>query len=82
MASSVAWIFSASAIVRSCPAIAAVPMVRNSYSCDLERMVSGIFCIRRRQDEDDVRRRLFDRLQQRVERRPGELVHLVDDEDL
>src|SRR6185503_7846378 len=32
--------------------------------------------------EDDVRRRLLDRFQQCVERGRGELVHLVDDEDL
>ena len=34
------------------------------------------------QHEDDVRRRLFQRLQQRIEGIAGELVHLVDDVDL
>ena len=38
--------------------------------------------LRRRHDEDDVRRRLLHRLEQRVERLRRELVHLVDDEDL
>ena len=36
----------------------------------------------RRHHEDDVRRRLLDRLQQRVERRRRQLVDFVDDEDL
>jgi hypothetical protein len=36
----------------------------------------------RRHHENDVRGRLFDRLEQRVERRGGELVDLVDDEHL
>ena len=36
----------------------------------------------RRHDEDHVRRRLLDGLQQGVERAGRELVHLVDDEDL
>ena len=36
----------------------------------------------RRQDEDDVRRRLLERLEQRVERRVGQHVHLVDEVDL
>ena len=34
------------------------------------------------QDEDDPRRRLFDRLQQSIERFAGDLVSLVDDENL
>ena len=38
--------------------------------------------LRRRHHEDDVRRRLLDRLQQRVEGLPREAVDLVDDEDL
>src|SRR5207247_2150221 len=36
----------------------------------------------RREDEDDVGRRLLERLQERVERGLGQLVHLVDDVDL
>ena len=36
----------------------------------------------RRHHEDDVRRRLFDRFQQRVERVVRELMDFVDDEDL
>ena len=38
--------------------------------------------LRRRHHEHDVRRRLLDRLEQRVERVAGELVDLVDDVDL
>jgi hypothetical protein len=49
-------------------------IVLNSKTCDRDRMVSGILC--------DVRRRLLDRFQQRVERGARELVHLVDDEHL
>ena len=37
--------------------------------------------LRRRQDEDDVGRRLLQRLEQRVERASGEHVHLIDDVD-
>ena len=58
-------------------------IVRNSNTCDRDRIVSGILCeLGRRHHEDDVRRRLFDRLEQRVERRGREPVHLVDDEHL
>jgi len=44
--------------------------------------VGDLVQLGRRHDEDDVRRRLFHRLQQRVERVVRELVDLVDDEDL
>ena len=44
--------------------------------------VGNLVQLGRRHHEDDVRRRLFDRLQQRVEGRARELMHLVDDEHL
>ena len=48
-----------------------------------DRIVIGIFCdLGRGEDELDVRRRLFQRLEQRVERRRREHVDFVDDVDL
>jgi hypothetical protein len=44
--------------------------------------VGNLVELGRGHEEHDVRWRLLDRLQQRVERGGGELVHLVDDEDL
>ena len=76
-------ICSAAAILRSCSAITFAGMVRNSKTCERDRMVSGnLVQLRRRHHEDDVRRRLLDRLEQRVERVRRELMDLVDDEDL
>ncbi len=42
----------------------------------------NILRLRRRHHEDDVRRRLFQRLQQRIERRLGNLVRFVENVDL
>ena len=42
----------------------------------------NVLRLRRRHHEDDVRGRLFQRLEQRIERRIGDLVRLVEDVDL
>ena len=48
-----------------------------------DAMVAGILCdFGGAKDEDDPLGRLFERLQQRVERFGGDLVRFVDDEDL
>ena len=82
-ASSPTVIFSASTIVRSC--------VGDGLAADRPELVDlrarqhgfgNLVELGRRHHEHDVRRRLFDRLEQRVERARGELVDFVDDEDL
>ena len=83
IASSVMFTFSVSAIRRSRSTIARVPIVRSSNTCARDRIVVGnLVQLGRRHHEDDVRRRLLHRLEEGVERRRGELVHFVDDEDL
>ena len=47
-----------------------------------EDRVGDLVQLRRRHHEDDVRRRFLHRLEEGIERRGGELVDLVDDEDL
>ena len=74
---------SASAIFRSCAVIARAEIVRNSNTCDRDRIVSGILCssvVAIMKTTCDGR--LLDRLEQRVERLRRELVDFVDDEDL
>jgi hypothetical protein len=56
-----------------------VPIGRSSYTWD---GFGDLLELGRRHHEDDVRRRLLDRFQQRVEGVARELVHLVDDEHL
>ena len=55
---------------------------RKSKRWQRETIVAGTLCIRRREDEDDVRRRLLKRLQQGIEGRFGEHVNFVDQVNL
>ena len=64
------------------PTISSTEMPAKSKRWQRERIVAALLRLGRRQDELHMRRRLLQRLQQRVERRLGEHVHFVDDVDL
>ena len=62
--------------------------VRHGHALEVVDLAAGqdgredLVLLGRREDEDDVCRRLFQSLQESIESRRGKHVHLVDDEDL